>query len=135
MISSTILCSIRHFLSLSFLILSMTRYHLASASGCDRQRSSHPEMFAFFSLLRLLRMNDLLSNKTFLFCVVKNTTFVVGVVELGAIRTGAPANVQKDFPRAEHAQRRCYEVNPNRMPVAGSKCGTEGSRGVHTHPG
>ena len=80
-------------------------------------------------------MNDLSSNKTFLFYVVKNTTFVVGVVEFGAIRSGAPANVQKDFARAEHAHRRCYEVNPNRLLVAGTKCGTEGSRGVHTHPG
>jgi hypothetical protein len=55
-------------------------------------------------------------------CMVKNTAFVVSVVEFGAIRSDATANFQKHFGCAEHAQGGCYEINPQRMPVIGMKC-------------
>ena len=50
--------------------------------------------------------------------MVEDAAFVVGVLQFGAIRTGAAANLQKDLGRTEHAEGRRYEVDPQGMPIA-----------------
>jgi len=54
--------------------------------------------------------------------VLEDATLVVGVVEFGTVRSGTAANLQKNLGRAEHAQRQRYEIDPNRVPIAGAQC-------------
>ena len=54
--------------------------------------------------------------------VGENTTFVISMIELGAVRADATAHPKKEFSGNQHAERRRREIDPKGMPVATSKC-------------
>src|SRR5260370_42640610 len=51
------------------------------------------------------------------------------------MRIYTAARSKKDLGCDQHAQGWSNEIEPKRVPVTGVKCGTKGSRGIHTHPG
>ena len=51
--------------------------------------------------------------------MVKDAAFVVGVVELSAIRSDAAPSSEKNLASHKHSQRRSNEVNPECLPGFG----------------
>lgn len=54
--------------------------------------------------------------------VKEDAAFVVSVVKFGAIRGGAPADSKKSLAGGHHADRRSYEIDPERMPIVRVQC-------------
>ena len=50
--------------------------------------------------------------------MVENTTFVISVMEFGAVRADATAHPKKKFCSNQHAENRRQEIDPKGMPVA-----------------
>jgi hypothetical protein len=53
---------------------------------------------------------------------MEDAAFVVSVVKLSAIWGGAPADSKKYVAGGQHAHRRSYEIDPQRVPIVGVKC-------------
>ena len=64
---------------------------------------------------------------------MKDAAFVVGVVELPAIRSDTAPSAEKNLTGHQHSHRRSNEVNPERLPVTGMQSWAEGSGRVSAH--
>jgi hypothetical protein len=53
---------------------------------------------------------------------MEDAGFVVSVVKLSAIWGGAPADSKKYLAGGQHAHRRSYEIDPERVPIVRVKC-------------
>lgn len=54
--------------------------------------------------------------------MMKYATFVIGMMQLGAIRPDTPVSSQENLGRDQHAQRWRKDIDPKGVPVVGVKC-------------
>src|SRR6267378_1870852 len=63
-----------------------------------------------------------ISSLNFVLGVMEDAALVVSVVKFSAIWGGAPADSNKYLAGGQHAHRRSYEIDPERVPIVRVKC-------------